>query len=194
MNWHDIVLWYGPAFAWIVLWTQFVTLRFYDKNESLFKDFINSGALDLALSSIDAQKLVPALARLCDAVAEAKALKTPEELNLLVTEDILGEVDFLPHLAGAESALREEKTMQDFLERLQQQAAALWKLGLLHSLAVVFLPAGLLIPPLILRRATAGLLALVISVTFILIVMGVVRYQQMRDKLIHGLSVNRKAL
>ena len=84
--------------------------------------------------------------------------------------------------------------MQDFLERLQQQAAALWKLGLLHSLAVVFLPAGLLIPPLILRRATAGLLALVISVTFILIVMGVVRYQQMRDKLIHGLSVNRKAL
>jgi hypothetical protein len=194
MNWHDIVLWYGPAFAWIVLWTQFVTLRFYDKNETLFKDFVNSGALDLALSSIDAQKLVPALARLCDAVAEAKALKTPEELNLLVTEDILAEVDFLPHLAGAESALREEKTMQDFLERLQQQAAALWKLGLLHSLAVVFLPAGLLIPPLILRRATAGLLALVISVTFILIVMGVVRYQQMRDKLIHGLSVNRKAL
>lgn len=44
MNWHDIILWYGPAFAWIVLWTQFVTLRFYDKNESLFKDVDNSGA------------------------------------------------------------------------------------------------------------------------------------------------------
>ncbi len=193
MNWHDIILWYGPAFAWIVLWTQFVTLRFYDKNESLFKDVDNSGALDRALSSIDERKLVPALARLCDAVAKAKALKTRAELSLLVTEDILDEVDFLPHLEGVEAALREKKTMQDLRERLQEQAAALWKMGLLHSLAVVFLLVSLLIPPLILRRTTAGLLSLVTSVTLVLIVMGVVRYQQMRDKLIRGLSVNRKA-
>lgn len=83
--------------------------------------------------------------------------------------------------------------MQDLRERLQEQAAALWKMGLLHSLAVVFLLVSLLIPPLILRRTTAGLLSLVTSVTLVLIVMGVVRYQQMRDKLIRGLSVNRKA-
>ncbi len=193
MNWHDIILWYGPASAWIVLWTQFVTLRFYDKNETLFKDVISSGAMDLAISSIEATKLIPALARLCDAVAEAKALKSPKELRLLVTEDILGEVDFLPHLAGAESALREEKTLEDLLERLQQRSALLWKLGLLHSFAIVFLPASLLIHPLILRGATACLLALVGSVTLILLVLGVTRFQQMRDSLIRGLSTNRKA-
>ena len=129
MNWHDIILWYGPASAWIVLWTQFVTLRFYDKNESLFKDVVSSGAMDLALSSIDTQKLIPALARLCDAVADARTRKSAEELKLLVTEDILGEVDFLPHLAGAASALREEQTIEDLLNQLQGRSAALWKLG-----------------------------------------------------------------
>ena len=194
MNWHEVILWYGPASAWIVLWTQFVTLRFYDKNESLFKDLVSSGAMDLALSSIDAKKLIPALARLCDAVADAKALKNAEELNLLVTEDILGEVDFLPHLAGAESALREEKTIEDLLARLQERSAALWKLGLLHSFSVVFLPASFLIHPLVFRGAVACFLGLVASVTLVLLVLGVIRFQQMRDALIRGLSANRKAL
>jgi hypothetical protein len=193
MNWHDIILWYGPASAWVVLWTQFVTLRFYDKNESLFKDVVSSGAMDLAISSVEAQKLVPALARLCDAVAAAKALKTPKDLKLLTTEDILSEVDFLPHFSEAEAALREEKSMQDVLDRLHQLAATLWKLGLAHSLAVVFLPASFLIHSTIVRGIVASGLALVVSVTLVLLIMGVIRYHQKRDELNRSLSMNRKA-
>ena len=85
---HDVILWFGPAFAWVTVWTQFATLRFFDKNETLFKDLVNSGAIDLALSNIEAMKLIPALAAVCDAVAAEKHIKhtcLPNKANALGT-------------------------------------------------------------------------------------------------------------
>ena len=75
MSWREVILWFAPAFAWVAVWTQFVTLRFFDKPEGIFKDYVSSGAKDLAISNIETVKLIPALARMCDAVAEAKAAK-----------------------------------------------------------------------------------------------------------------------
>lgn len=194
MGWHDVILWFGPAFAWVALWTQFATLRFFDKNETLFKDLVSSGAKDMAVSSIETAKLIPSLARLCDAVAEARATKHPEELRLLATEDILTEVDFLPHLSGAEAALREIKTIEDLFARLRHNAAVLWKISLLHSFAVILLPTSLLIGPPARRFALMYLSLLVAFTTLIWLLCGSVHYQRMRDSLLQALSTNRKTI
>jgi hypothetical protein len=193
MSWREIILWFGPAFAWITLWTQLVTLRFFDNNETLFKDLVSSGAKDMALSSIETAKLIPSLARLCDAVAAARAAKRPEERRLLVTEDILTEVDFLPHLAGAEAALRETRTIDDLFTRLQSCASALWKISLLHSFAIILLPASFLIHQLTPRLALVSLAGLTALSTFAWLLLGITRYQTMRDSLLNTLSTNRKA-
>jgi hypothetical protein len=193
MSWREIILWFGPAFAWVTLWTQLVTLRFFDNNETLFKDLVSSGAKDMALSSIETAKLIPALARLCDAVAAARAAKRPEERRLLVTEDILTEVDFLPHLAGAEAALRETRTIDDLFTRLQRCASAMWKISLLHSFAIILLPTSFLVHQVAPRLALVSLTGLIALSTFAWLLWGITRYQTMRDSLLNTLSINRKA-
>jgi hypothetical protein len=194
MNWHEIILWFGPAFAWVALWTQFATLRFFDKNETIFKDLVSSGAKDMALSSIETTKLVPSLARLCDAVAIARAEKQPGELQQLMTEDILTEIDFLPHLARAEAALREKKTIEDLFVRLQQSTSALWKISLFHSLVVILLPTSFLIHPTSPRFAVASVTGFAVFVTFVWLLHGIFRYQGMHDSLLRVLSANRKTV
>jgi hypothetical protein len=193
MNWHEVILWFGPAFAWVALWTQFATLRFFDTNETLFKDLVSSGARDMALSSIETTKLIPSLARLCDAVAEARKQKRPEELKRLATEDILTEVDFLPHLARAEAAMREIKTIEDLFTRLQQCASGLWKISLVHSFAIVLLPSSFLLRPITPRLTLAVIACFVATSTFVWLLARIGRYQGMRDSLLKSLSSNRKA-
>ena len=193
MSWHEVILWFGPAFAWVALWTQFATLRFFDKNETLFKDLVSSGAKDMALSSIETAKLIPALAGLCDAVAAARAAKRPEERRQLLTEDILTEGDFLPHLAGAEAALRETRTIEDLFTRLKQCASAMWKISLLHSFAIILVPTSFLIHLAAPRLALVSLTGLVALTTFVWLLCGIARYQSMRDSLLEALSTNRKA-
>ena len=192
MSWRDVIPWFVPAFAWVALWTQFATLRFFDKPEVIFKDWVSSGAKDLAISNIETVKLIPALARMCDAVADAKAAKPHEELELLCTEDILTEVDFLPHLGNAEAALREKETIERLLTGLQRKAAVLWRVSLLHSFAVVILPTSFLLPLLAVRLALASLASLVAVTTLIWLIYGSIHYQNMRDDLLDELSLNRR--
>ena len=191
MNWHDVLLWFGPAFAWVALWTQFATIRFFDKNESLFKDLVGSGARDLALSSIETGKLIPALARLCDAAAATKAAKEAEELKRISTEDVLTAVDFLVELADAESAMSEMKMIKDLFPRLQQCASGVWKISLLHSFAIVLLPTAFLIERGLAHWVLFLLAATVASGSFVWLLVQVIRYQQMRDSLLSALAANR---
>lgn len=191
MAMHDIFLWFGPAFAWVALWTQFATLRFFDKNESLFKDLVNSGAVDLALSNIEATKLLPALANLCDAVAAEKQLKQQATISDISTEDVLAEVDFLSHLAKAESALKEKETIRVLLVSLQVSSSILWKVALLHSVAIILLPISFLIGPNAVRVVFVSLLSAVALFTFCWLVYGSTRYQATRDLLLSSLSTNR---
>jgi hypothetical protein len=113
LDWQDVILGVAPALAWSGIWIQFVTVRFFDKPEVIFKDWVTSGAKDLAISNIESSKLVPALADLCDSVAALRAEKTADELRWLSTADVLTEVDFLAHLERAESALREKGSHAD---------------------------------------------------------------------------------
>lgn len=190
MAWQQVLLWFGPAFAWITIWTQFVTLRFFDKNEVLFKDIVSSGAKDMALSLIDTEKLIPALAKLCDCVTTAR---NEGDASGLQTEEVLLQVDFLPHLSGAESALREKKFIEDMLTGLQQRAALLWKISLLHSLAVVLLPVSFLFSPSPARLVLLLITAVIAVVTFVWLLYGTMNYQSVRDVLLQKLALYRKA-
>jgi hypothetical protein len=188
---HDVILWFGPAFAWVTVWTQFATLRFFDKNETLFKDLVNSGAIDLALSNIEAMKLIPALAAVCDAVAAEKHIKqrtTPTDIS---TEDVLLEVDFLPHLAKAEAALKEKATIHGLLNLLQNTSSVLWKIALLHSFAVILLPTSLLVTTSLLKTVLISAFGIIALFTFCWLIYGSVRYQRTRDQLLSSLSLNR---
>jgi hypothetical protein len=191
MIWQQALLWFGPAFAWVTIWTQFVTLRFFDKNEVLFKDIVSSGAKDMALSLIDTEQLIPSLAKLCDCVTAAREERgAPAELK---TEEVLLEVDFLPHLSGAESALREKKSIEDMLACLQNRAAILWKISLLHTFAIVLLPVSFLFDASRFSFVLLFIASVTSAATFVWLVYGTMNYQSTRDVLLHKLALYRKA-
>lgn len=192
MTWQEVLLWFGPAFAWVAVWTQFVTLRFFDKNETLFKDLVSSGAKDMALSRIDEDQLIPALAELCECVARARKGKDASGAFEVRTEEILLEIDFLPHLSGAESALREKKSIEDMLSNLQHRAASLWKLGLLHSFAVVLLPTSFLFHFAPVKFAMISVTGATAVITFTWLLYGTANYQSTRDSLLEKLALYRK--
>jgi hypothetical protein len=189
---RDILIGVAPALAWSGLWIQFVTVRFFDKPEIIFKDWVTSGAKDLAISNIESAKLIPALAQLCDTVAYSRATIPAEELRQLSTADILTEVDFLPHLARAEAALREKTRIEQLLCALQEGSSSLWKLSLVHCLSVILLPAPWLIARLALRYWIVGVLGVFALSSLAILVVGIIRYQRMRDEFLKSLENNRK--
>jgi len=190
---HDVILWFGPAFAWVTLWTQFATLRFFDKNESLFKDLVNSGAIDLALSNIEATKLVPSLAALCDAVAAEKHTKQRTTPIAISTEDVMLEVDFLSYLGKAEAALKEKASIRALLTSLQNISSVLWKIALLHSFVIILIPTSLLVTIALLKTILVSFFSAIALSSFCWLLYGSVHYQSTRDRLLSSLSVNRSA-
>jgi len=193
MGIHEVILWFGPAFAWVTLWTQFATLRFFDKSESLFKDLVGSGAIDLAVSNIEASKLIPALAELCDAVATERQTKQRVDPGVINTEDILAEVDFLQYLGKAESALKEKEGIEEGLRSLQKISSGLWKVALLHSFAVILLPTSFFITIGLVKVILASIFGVLAFSSFCWLIYGTTRYQKTRDALLATLSANRSA-
>lgn len=192
LDWRDMIVGFAPALAWSGIWIQFVTVRFFDKPEVIFKDWVTSGAKDLAISNIDSSKLIPALAELCDSVAAVRAEKPPDELPWLSTADILTEVDFLDHVGRAESALREKERIEYLLKRLQGTSALLWKLSLVHCLSVVLIPASLLMRYSTWRLVLLVLTNIVALSTLVVLVIKIVSFQRMRDEFLMSLADNRK--
>lgn len=192
LDWPDMIVGFAPALAWSGIWIQFVTVRFFDKPEVIFKDWVTSGAKDVAISNIDSSKLIPALADLCDSVAEVRAEKPPDELTWLSTADILTEVDFLDHIGRAESALREKERIEHLLKRLQGTSALLWKLSLVHCLSVVLIPTSLLIPYPTWRLVLVVLMGILALATLIVLIIRIVSFQGMRDEFLTSLADNRK--
>jgi hypothetical protein len=190
--WQDAVVGFAPAVAWSAIWIQFVAARFFDKPEVIFKDWIDSGAKDRAISNIDSSKLIPALAQLCDSVGDLKASKAPDELLWLSTVDILMEVDFLEHLEKAEAALREKERIEHLFDRLKGTSGLLWKLSLLHCLSVVLIPTSLLIPDTLWRIVPALFTGIIAIGTLIVLVAKIVSFQKMRDEFLTSLAANRK--
>jgi hypothetical protein len=192
MDWKDVLLLCGPGLVWIGLWTQFATIRFYDKSENIYKDLVSSGERDMALTNIETRKVIPALARLCDAVTAARAGKRPTD-DPIPTEELLAECDFLEYLSEAEAALREKRNIEDAISQLRSLAAWLWKVSLLHSLVIVAGLGLLLLPATMARFFGVSIAILCAAVSFVFLIVGSVRFQARRDALHTLLSANRVA-
>jgi len=192
MDWKDVLLLCGPALVWIGLWTQFATIRFYDKAETIYKDLVSSGERDMALTNIDTRRVVPALAKLCDAVSEARSNKRQTDIPIS-TEELLTECDFLQYLSLAEAALREKRTIEDAIAQLRNLAAWVWKISLIHSLAVVAGVATLLLSASMTRLLCLACAVSFAVVSFVLLISGSVKFQGQRDALHALLSANRVA-
>jgi hypothetical protein len=130
---------FTAAVAWGSLWCQLVVLPFYNKGESLHKDYWATGRINAALGAIEADKLIPALARMFLRAVDEQ----PDKRRRLADElpDLLQAVEILPDLKASQDALSAMDAIRDTYERLKLSADRLWKVGLCHVLLTPVLPA-----------------------------------------------------
>lgn len=124
------------AIGWAALWVNVVVIPFFFKAEKLQKDYLDSGAIGVAVSYIESNKLIPVLAGMFKRARESQ----DDQRKRIDMEELLQAVDFLPDLEQVESALREKKAIEDTFDTLQRAADRLWKLGISHVVAVVLVP------------------------------------------------------
>jgi len=126
----------GSGIAWAVAWIQVLVLQFYGKSEKLHQDYHASGRLNQALSSIEADRLIPALARMFQRALDAR----DDRRERPDIETLLNAVDFLPDLAKAQGAMAEIERIGARYADLKRLAGWVWKWGILHVLLSPALP------------------------------------------------------
>lgn len=128
------------AIAWGALWANLVVLPFFSKDETLFKDLIDSGARDLALSGIEEEKITPALTRLIDEVLRERQ----RQGDGASVANILVELDLQVYLADAEAAMKEKQTIHGAFDYLGILAGLLWKVGVAHIVFALAIAASII--------------------------------------------------
>jgi len=174
----------GAAIAWDALWLQFVIIPFFSKDEALHKDYIASGGIDLAISYIESEKLIPVLAAMFEQARTAQEdRRRSPDMNQL-----LQEVDYLPFLEDVENALKEKKQALDMLSRAQGIARWLWKVGGIHVISMAILPAALLLW----KKQLLILASLfVAAMAFVLMLFLLIRFENCLRTFLNILQVNR---
>jgi hypothetical protein len=130
---------FTAALAWASLWCQLVVLPFYNKGESLHKDYWATGRINAALAAIEADRLIPALVRMFLRAIDEQTDKRKRLADEL--PDLLQSVEFLPDLKASQDAVSAMDGIRDTYKRLKLSAARLWKVGLCHVLLTPVLPA-----------------------------------------------------
>jgi hypothetical protein len=178
------------AVAWGALWANVVVVPFFNKDESLFKDLIDSGARDLAYTGIDTETIVPAFTRLCEQVL----LERQQLGDGATVSDVIAEFDLQPYLRDAEAAMREKQSIQAALDDLRSLAGMLWKVGLAHIVFALLIPAALIfVAPGSMQDAGAYGGAGVAAVTLVLMIGMLLRFERRRRSLHTALSRFRRA-
>lgn len=133
----DIDVWeiVGIAIAWAVAWINVTVIPFYRKREALFKDYDHSGALSVALSAIESQRLVEALAGMFDEVLN----KQEDRRRKVDIRELLQSTEFLPSFEKAEEAYRDMGAIERTYAALKE-ASAFWKWGVVHVLVTLLVP------------------------------------------------------
>ena len=136
----------GASIAWVGVWIQLVVLPFFNKRESLHKDYFASGRKNSAQAAIEANKLIPPLAAMFMKAKNAqpdKRRKIEDEI-----EALLQAVELLPDLENARHAMAAIEELDRSYAWLNKTASWLWKLGLAHSVLTPLLPVGFMQIPL----------------------------------------------
>jgi hypothetical protein len=132
---NPIIL-FAAAVAWAAIWANVVVIPFYAKPERLHLDYHSSGKLNAALSAIEANQLIPALAQMFNRALEAKADRRTK-LDKEAIESLLQEVQFLPDLEAAQQAMILMERLRGAYNVLHARAGWLWQWGLSHSICTL---------------------------------------------------------
>jgi hypothetical protein len=146
MDTNDIITLFIAVIAWDAICLQFLIIPFLRRSETLQKDYITSGVLGATLSFIENKKLMPALAKVFIRIREAQSSR---RLNLIEDElqEILQQIDYIPDLEIAQKAMAQNSELETLFTSLQKSSRSIWKLGLLHVIVTLCIPASQYIPP-----------------------------------------------
>lgn len=180
------------AIAYAALVLNAIVLPFLFKGEHIFKDLINSGAKDLAISNIESEKLIPALTELTTIVIEEK----DQHGDSIDYKDIFQNLDFQPYIERVRSSMNEIQDIGKGIEYLQLCASRLWKMGLTHMSCALITPAILYLAAhkYIGETVKISLLAFVLSIaviTVIIIVIFLNKFAKQRNNTHNILGTNR---
>lgn len=141
----DIITFFVAVIGWNALCLQFLIIPFLRRAETLHKDYITSGVLGAVWSFIENKKLMPALAKMFIRIREAQCSR---RLNLTEDElqEILQQIDYIPDLEIAQKAMAQNNELKALFDSLQKSSRSIWKLGLLHVVITLCVPASQFIP------------------------------------------------
>lgn len=185
----DIITFFVVVIAWDTICLQFLIIPFLGKAETLYKDYITSGVLGAAWSFIENTKLMPALAKMFIRIREAQCSR---RLNLTEGElqEIIQQIDYIPDLEIIQEAMGQNNKLEELFNTLQRSSGRIWKIGLLHVVITLCIPASQCIPPgdgLVIMITTI-ILALI---TFLMAICLLCLYDKQKNKFLGLLKHNR---
>lgn len=187
---EGLIAFFIPVIAWDAICLQLLIIPFIRKAEALHKDYLTDGVLDTALSFIETKKLIPALANMFVRIREAQVdrRKTLEEDEL---QQILQQIDYIPDLKLAQEAMDQNNELKGLFDSLQNSTRRIWKLGLLHVIITLCIPASHWIPG---GYDSVGMTTTIILaiITFLVAILAFRRFQEQMRQFLDLLKQNRQ--
>lgn len=187
---EGLIAFFIPVIAWDAICLQLLIVPFIRKAETLQKDYLTDGVLDTALSFIETKKLIPALAHMFVRIREAQVdrRKTLEEDEL---QQILQQIDYIPDLKLAQEAMDQNNELKGLFNSLQNSTSRIWKLGVLHVIITLCIPASHLIPS---GYDSFGMTTTIILaiITFLVAILAFRRFQEQMRQFLDLLKQNRQ--
>lgn len=138
-GWGDEIALSALGLMWATAAIQFFVFPFYNKGESLHKDYWASGRINSTIAALEAGSLIPALAEMFNLATQEQEDKRRRPESEI--EELLQRVDFHPFLESAQGAMTSIVAIKEQYRWLKQQASRLWQIGLGHVFATLCLPA-----------------------------------------------------
>lgn len=179
------------SLAWAGLGVHFIAIPFYSRPEQLFKDLVDSGARDLALTNIETSRLIPALAGLFEDAERARDVRRTRG-DSVEYKDLLQEFDYQPALKAAQDAVNAQRDIEQNYDSLCNIASRLWKLAFVHAICIVGIPTTLQLTPPVAHSIIVTLLAAGSSITFVVSGIYLTRYERCRNQLYSAVGRNRE--
>ena len=126
---HPLLL--GAAVvAWCALWAQVIVIPFYNRRESLSKDYHASGRMNTAIAAIESNRLIKSLAAMFNRAQDSN----PDRRTRPDIETLLDSTLVLPDLKQAQAAMVDIEELHRCYGKLCLKSGRLWKWTLLHLL------------------------------------------------------------
>lgn len=185
----ETITFFVAVIAWNAFCLHFLIIPFFRRAETLYKDYLTNGVLQTATSFIETKKLIPALANMFVRIREAQADKRKvigeEEL-----QQILQQIDYIPDLELTQEAMDQNNKLKALFDSLQNLTRHIWKLGLLHVIIMLCIPASQWIPTGydLIAMITAIILAII---TFMIALCSVIFYEKQMKQFLDLLKQNQ---